>query len=229
MFFLVVFALSIIIFIGGLYIGMIGTQQTGASSGLTTRVVLLGAALASINIWNTPVKPFYVESRRIVPPYLMYIFSYVVIGIISLLIIFSGEAAYGLISICLVMYVQSVNIRFNCKYPNIVPVLLFIITLIFFTDISEILDLCNWFRDLFKIELKDAISIESYIISDDTIFNQPIILASTIGITSFFLMKHSCEYYRNYMSKPDLPLEVVLDPNFNGEENISRFIGNLKS
>jgi hypothetical protein len=231
MFFPVVLGLSAIVFILGIYLGMLGLSTTGngSSSGLTTRVALLAGALGAVNIWNYPVKPFFIEGRRIVPPYLLYVFSYVILGIVSLFIIFSGEPAYAFISICIVMYIQSVNIRFNCKYPNAVPVMLTIITLLFFTDRTEIISMCNWFRDLFNFELSDAMSIRSYIISPETIFNQPIILASIIGITSFLLMKHSCSYYSNYMIKPDLPLEVVLDPNSNGQENISRFIGDLKS
>jgi hypothetical protein len=231
MFFVVVLVLSLLIFIGVLYLSMTQFSKTdnGLSSGITTRVALLTAGLSAINIWNTPVKPFEIEGRKIMPPYLLYVFSYFVIGLVSFFIIFSEEPAYSIISIILVIYVQSVNTRYNCNYPFVVPVLLFILTLIFFSDRTEILDLCDWFRNLFNFKLNDASSIESYIISNDTIFTQPIILATIIGVTSFFLMRHSCIYYKNYMSYTDLPIETVLNPNNNGAENISRFVGNLKS
>ena len=85
MFFVVVLVLSLLIFIGVLYLSMTQFSKTdnGLSSGITTRVALLTAGLSAINIWNTPVKPFEIEGRKIMPPYLLYVFSYFVIGLVS--------------------------------------------------------------------------------------------------------------------------------------------------
>ena len=230
MFFLIVFVISLAVFAGVSFLSMksFAKLNEGRSKGIESRVAILFAGLAALNVWNPPMTIKNVEGRKVVPPYLLYVFSYVVLFIISLIVIFTADPAYAILAIVFVAYVQSVNTRYKKIYPYVTPFAILFLTWFFYSPNNEILVWCDKLRDLYKIGLVDAKQPESYVIQKDTIFNPAEFLAITIGTFSMFMMLHSVDFNEQYFSEKDLPLSKILNPDRNGLEFISRFVGEMR-
>lgn len=149
-----------------------------------------------------------------------YAFSYVFPPLVSLLVLYTGEPAYGVIAVFYALYVSCENRK---KYADdlslLIPFVLLLATVLLFSDSQLGRAVPDTIRDWYGFDLKDSNWMPSYLTGNDTFFVDEYITGALVFLISLAVL---------LPSRKKETLEQALDPAANGLENLLRYASERK-
>ena len=171
---LVRFVVAIATFFISTLLSMRGFQkyEDGRSSPYAARVsVFFGLTSAALALHPAPL-PWKAKDRTRRPlPIFMYALSFFANWLISLLIVYTGDPAYAIISIFFTTYVTAENgSRGPSEIICVVPFFLALATVLLFSDSEPAEYIPDTMAGWFDFDLVPATYVQSFMTGDDTFF-----------------------------------------------------------
>ena len=220
---------ALVAFFLGSYLGMMAFSkyQNADEIPLASKTaVLLGLILASNSV-HTPPLPRGLEDRRLVPPYLQFVFGFVLNTVFVMFIVFTKEPAYAIIPIAMAAHNAASYAPFTSghRVSCISTIILTIAALFYYDQSGPSQEIADAFRDLYNFkDMQDAKEFKgSFLTGDDTVFINPVVVAAIVFAfcTALFAYTNAITYDKNS------GLGVIFDPYKDGVENLARFIGEI--
>jgi len=177
--------------------------------------VFLGFISAALALHPVPLSSI----KRSTAP-LLYFISYVFSTLVSLIVLYTGEPAYGVIAVFFALYAASENGKHHTGdlFP-LVPFILLIATVLLFSDSDLGQSVPDTIRDWYGFNLKDSKWMPSYLTGKDTFFADEYVTGALVFFISLAVLL-PCRKTKT--------LEKKLDPAANGLENLMRYVSERK-
>lgn len=221
-----VFAFFVFSFIG---FKTFGNYQKAEEIELASRTAFFLGLIAAANSIFVPPSPWKLKNIREKPGYLYTAFQLVASTIFSFYIVFTQEPAYAIIPISISLNSVASNSKYyedNAPGMVLAVILLSLAAMFIYDTSSTSADLADGLRDLYGFkEVKDSqVEKATYLTGPDTLFVDPVITSILVLVFSSSLL-----FFKKQISYPSrAKLEVVLNPEKDGIENLARFIGEMR-
>lgn len=219
--------IAVAVFFVTVYLSMRGFSryQDGSESPYSSRVaVFFGFTAASLALH--PVSfPWNAKDRARRPfPVFMYLLAYFFNFLVSLMIIYTADPAYAIISVFFTVYVTSENAsRTKSESCILIPFILAVGTILLFSNEKIGETLPDTMADWYNADLAPAVHTPSFMTGDDTFFINEYIVGALVFIGAMFPLCFARSQYAI-----NNPVSVALDPDYNGVENLARYITERK-
>lgn len=206
-----------------------GNYQKAEEIELASRTAFFLGLVAAANSVFTPPAPWKLTNIRDKPGYLYTAFQLVASTIFSFYIVFTQEPAYAIIPIAISLNSVASNSKYyeeNTFGMVLATILLSLAALLVYDKSQASSDLADGLRDLYGFkEVKDSkVENETYLTGPDTVFVDPVLTAILVFVFSSALL-----VFKKQISYPKkTPIEVLLNPEKDGLENLARFIGEMR-
>lgn len=215
------------IFVVTVYLTMRGFSkyQDGAESPYSARIaVFFGFTAAALALHPASSPWSYKDRVRRPVPIFMYLLVYFFNLLVSLMVIYTGDPAYALIAVFSTVYVTSENAsRLPSEVVCLVPFLLAISVVLLFSGEQIGKSVPETMADWFNIELAPADHTASFMTGNDTFFVNEYVVGILVFVAAMFPLVFARSQYQI-----NNPVSVAMDPEFNGVENLARYITERK-
>lgn len=218
---------AVAVFFVTVFISMRGFSkyQDGSESPFSARVaVFFGFTAASLAL-HPSSPPWKAKDRTRRPfPVFMYLLAFFFNLLVSVMIIYTGDPAYAIIAVFFTVFVTSENAsRTQHEVVCLVPFLLALGTVLLFSNEEIGKSVPDTMANWYGFDLAPADYTGSFMTGEDTFFINEYIVGLLVFIAAMFPLVFARSQYAI-----NNPVNVALDPEYNGVENLARYITERK-